>query len=353
MFTDIDPLKVIVALTLYLAAIVFLLMISILIYKWIIAKKEEHWEIFRSVWEGKLFEYMMGDKDSKELLAELQNSEIQHFMRLIQDFLQNTSGDEFKKLQKILMEYKIHEHLNKLLHKKGNSRILTARVIGMARLKSFLEPIAKLIHTASIQEAYAFAYVYARNNAIIPFSDYMNNEHFTQYLTKDQLLNLLLEFDKSVCPYLLKKLKTETSALKISSYIALLGHHEFVSAEKEIIRIMTNTNEKSVIIASLRALGEIPHLSNPLIFRSYLYFPDKDIQSEAIIAATKLDEPKYEGDFRTKMLDSNWRVIYLSAHALYMCSYTGRKTIERIASDEDAESRLGAISRIVLNQIRL
>ena len=161
--------------------------------------------------------------------------------------------------------------------------------------------------------------------------DILNESVKFKKLSRDFLLSILLEFDRSVCNRLVKRLDVEKSLPLKAIIISALKHFKYTPAATSILPILVKEKSVELVIESIKYFGEIEYLDASTAIRFFLLHSHPEIRTEAVRAAAKIGSEGLENRIWSLIFDKDRNVKVTAAEAMYDFSNNSKEKLKELA----------------------
>jgi len=339
------------ALTIFaLLILTYVLVIQVVVLRLVHGYQQKKEQEFFAVWEEKIFLFLEGDEKPQTLIKKIRSSKYLFLLHYLREFFLMLKGDDFQKLSAIVNQTKIQPFLISQL-KSGSPRKINeaAYFLGLAKSVAARDVLRKKLRSQNASVFLSSALALARLNDVDAVFDIFRNARHFKFVSKDSLLAILSEFTDEICKPLLVNLKREKNILIQSISITLFRHFKFYDAGESVLKIMVYSQNKEVIIESIKFFSSIEFIEASTAMRSLINHPKAEIRTEVLKALAVLGNESFEQRIWDCMYDPEYEVQYNAVITLMKLIPGSEEKISQFAYG-NLKDRGAAIARMVLSE---
>jgi len=322
----------VLTVVLILLASIYLLILFILIIRILEQVREKKQKNFVKRWEEKLFEYLANNGNPTSIINSFPKSNYKYLLQNLRGYLQTLKGNEWNNLSKLINETKLYDYLlSQLCSKSEKKLIFGAYYLGLAKSTKAKFIIRKKLKHENEMVFLSCALSLARMNESDSLDDILNESVRFNNISRDTLLSVLLEYDKSVSENLSMRIDVEKSLWLKSIIIAALRHFKYAPAATLILPILVKEESIDLVIESIKYFGEIEYLDASTAVRFFLIHSRPEIKAEAIRTAVKIGAAGLENRIWSLIYDEDRNVKETAAEAMYGFSDTSKDKLIQLA----------------------
>ena len=339
------------ALTIFaLLILTYALVIQVVLLRLFHGYQNKQEQKFFAVWEEKIFMFLEGEEKPQALIKKISRSKYLYLLHFLREFLLMLKGDDFLKLSAIVNDTKIQQFLIAQI-KSGSPKKINeaAYFLGLAKSVAAKNILRKKLRSQNASVFLSCALALARLNDVNIIFDIFGNARRFKFVSKDSLLTILSEFTDEICAPLLKNLKREKNTLIQSITITLFRHFKYYKAGESVLKIMVYSQNKEVIIESIKFFSSIEFMEASTAMRSLINHPKPEVRTEVLKALAVLGNESFEQRIWDCMYDPEYEVQYNAVITLMKLIPSSEEKISRFAYG-NRKDRAAAIARMVLSE---
>ena len=283
-------------------------------------------------WEDKIFEYLSNNGNPNSTIKLFPRSSYKYFLQNLSGYLLTLKGNDWINLSRLINETKIYNYLlSNLRSKRKKKLIFGAYYLGLAKSTEAKLILRKKLKRKNEMIFLSCALSLARMNETDSIDEILNESVKFKKLSKDILLSVLLEFDKSVCNKLLKRLDVEKSLQLKAIIISALKQFKYKPAATSILPILVKEKSVELVIESIKYFGEIEYLDASTAIRFFLLHSHPEIRTEAVRAAAKIGAEVLEDRICSLIFDKDRNVKVTAAMAMHDFSNSSKDKLKQLA----------------------
>ena len=287
---------------------------------------------FANKWEDKIFDYLSNKGNPISTINLFPKSSYKYFLQNLSGYLLTLKGDDWINLSKLVNETKIYDYLLSHLHSRRKKKLIFgAYYLGLAKSTGAKSILRKKLKRKNEMVFLSCALSLARMNEADSLDDILNESVKFKKLSRDFLLSILLEFDRSVCTKLLNRLDVEKSLRLKAIIISALKHFKYTPAATSILPILVKEKSVELVIESIKYFGEIEYLDASTAIRFFLLHSHPEIRTEAVRAAAKIGAEGLENRIWSLIFDKDRNVKVTAAEAMYDFSNNSKEKLKELA----------------------
>jgi hypothetical protein len=289
-------------------------------------------KIFVKRWEDNILNYLSNGEKPEDVLNDLPHTSYKYLMLHLRNYLITLKGKERIKLSSLINETKLYNYLFEQLNSGIKKQIVFgAYYLGLSKsIKAKYVLRDKLKHRNYIIFL-SCALSLARMNDVDSFDVILSEAKKFRHLSRDTILNIILEFENSVCEKLLKRLDEEESIVFKSVIISALRHFKYSPAASDILLNLLKEESNDIIIESVKYFSDIEYINAATAIKFLLLNNRAEIRAEAIRAAVKVGSPSLEERIWSLLWDKDRNVKVLAAEAMYGFSGNSKEKLKELA----------------------
>jgi len=220
-------------------------------------------------------------------------------------------GDDLERLSALINDANLQPFLLSQTMSGSPKKINEAAYfLGLARSVASKNILRKKLRSKNASVFLSSALALVRLNDINAVSEIFRNACRFNFISKDSLLTIFSEYTDDLCIPLFENLKREQNALIISITIPLFHHFKFYQAGETVLKIMVYTQNKEVIIESIKYFSIIEFFDAVTALRSLINHPKAEVRVEVLKALAVLGDESLEQRILDHMYDSEYEVQY-------------------------------------------
>lgn len=308
-------------------------LVCILILRFFKQLSEKRQNKFISKWQIKIFEYISSESKPASLISLIPKSHYNNLIIYLRTFLFNLKGSDLERLKELFTEPRLSSYFIKnLKSRKRKKRVRAIYFLRFAKTTEVIDLLDKeldspneLIFRTAV-ESLAYLNANEKINRILDLAAKRKD------LNADSILSMINKFDKAICPTLTKRLEVEKSNKILHVMIAILWHHKYAEANKEVLQILIYTADKNVTLEAIRYLGEVEDVSSLNSLRLGLNSSRPDVRVSAIQSISKIGDVSLEDNIIEKFNDPQLEVKMAAARAMYKFSSKGKAKLYELSN---------------------
>jgi len=339
------------ALTIFaLLILTYVLVIQVVLLRLVHGYQEKQEQKFISIWGERIFNYLESSEKPETLIRIIRRGKYIYLLHYLREFFLMLKGDDLKRLSGLINETKLQPFLISHL-KSGSPKKINeaAYFLGLAKSAASKNILRKKLQSQNASVFLSSALALARLNDVKAIFEIFRNARRFTFISKDSLLTIFSEYTDEICNPLLENLKKEKNALIISITITLFRHFKFYQAGETILKIMVYSQNKEVVIESIKYFSAIDFFEAATALRSLINHPKAEVRAEVLKALAVLGDKSFEQRIWDRMYDSEYEVQYNAVTTLLKIIPDSEEKISTFAYG-NLNDRAAAIARMVLSE---
>lgn len=326
-------------------------LICILVMRFLDHLEEIRQKRFIAKWQNHIFDYISSSEEPGNLISSISRHQYNNLLTLLRNLLFNLKGADAERLKGLITEPKflkyVFTQLKSYKKKKRNKAIYFLRFVNTTEvielLLKELETSNEMIFRTTVE---SLAYL----NTIEKVDSILDLIKKQRHLNVDNVLSMINNFDKRICPVITKRLATEKSNIIQQVLIAILWNHKYAEANKEVLSILTQSSDNKVILEAIRYLGEIEDYDSLKTLQMGLYSSKPEVRIASIQAISKIGLGPLEDSIIENFYNTQFQVKIAAARALIRHSAKGKKILYDLAKHTSEDVDVIIAKRVFLER---
>lgn len=339
-----------IALTFFLA-LTYVFMSSLLFLRMLHYFGTKRQNKFESFWQDDILEYVTSKADPQTIISKIPRSYYPNLITFLSAFFLHLKGEDLEQLKKLITESHLKaffmKNLKSFRKKKRIEATYFLRYIKSDDVVSLLsyelnESNETIFRTAV--ESLAYLCEVSLVNQILDAAK--SRKQFTS----DSILSMLIKFDSSICEPLSKRLAVEKDFEIQQIIITILWHFKYAAALDTVLKILMYSGAKSLILESIKYIGEIENIDSVHSLRFFINHSRADIRAAAIRAISKIGDTTNEDKIIKRINDEDIEVKIAAANAMYNGSKEAKAKLFELAWHSPDKIVSTVANRIILEK---
>ena len=269
MFTNFSILNLLTFIIIILLMAVCLLVIFVIVLRFYHVVHDKYIKRNLAKWETPIFEYLEGDIKPQAIVNRVPRRKYKFLLKYLRDYLKVLKGEDYTKVASLVNDTNLFNYLIKKSKLNIRRRIDAAYFLGLSRCQRAKPILVKNLKSKSILLFLSSSISLAKLNALDSVGQILTNANRFSRISRDTILSILSEFERSVCFPLTKRLLNEKNDFYKIVIVIILRHFQFHEAANVVQRMIIYERSPEFIIQGIRFLGEIEHFDAVELLRSF------------------------------------------------------------------------------------
>jgi HEAT repeat protein len=325
-------------------------MFFVIVLRMVVNYQQKKLQSFINSWEEKIFDYLSSDTSPNEIISGIPRRNYFYLLDYIKIHLQTLKDEDYDKISALVTKTKVHDFLiYKLKRNNVRKNIKASYYLGLVKSERAKELFINKLETSNDHLFSNCAIGLAKIKAVEVIDKLFSESAKHKEISYDTLLTILLEFGENVCPILQKQLHKKILHDYRIIIIRTFGYYKYYSGGPEILSALIYSEDKNLVIESIKALGKIKYKEGLPALKRYIENKDPEIRAETIKTIGEIGDTFFEDRIFERIKDDNWQVQYNAAEALYNLSESGKKKLEGLAYSLEYASH-SSVARMIISE---
>lgn len=309
--------------------------------------RDKHRQAMHDTWNRLVPGFIAGEETLEEIRRNVAAKDMRLFGAYVRPFLLDIEGKDRDRLLALMEVLDYTGFLRKMLsHRSEWTRSFAVHFLGVIKDGETAVLVRPLLRDRSelVRYAASEALMQLQDTPSVPVI--LKDLSRTTKDRRDRVSSLLAEFGRGILPVLHKLLEAPWAPdwLRVLM-INLIGDYVYIEATWDILRTATQTGDRDVFIACLRALGEFEDSTLVGFFEDHLHHDDPVARGVAARALGRIGELRHLEPLVEMLRQNEFWVLREAVNAMLEYGPDGQATLL-------AAYRVGRVSPLAARLIR-